>query len=67
MNYAVDTSNHSRLQISRCVRYKYLSRNSELSKVSAYGLDYRASIPGRSRDLSCCHYVQTGSGAHPAH
>jgi hypothetical protein len=29
-------------------------------------LGNRGSIPGRDRDFSCLHNVQTGSGAHPA-
>jgi hypothetical protein len=29
-------------------------------------MDDRSSIPGRSRDFSVRHRVQTGSGAHPA-
>jgi hypothetical protein len=31
-----------------------------------YGTDGRASIPGRGRNVSVLHNVQTGSGAHPA-
>jgi len=31
-----------------------------------YGLDDRLSIPGRGRDFSHLHRVQTDSGAHPA-
>jgi hypothetical protein len=29
-------------------------------------MDGQGSIPGRSRDFSLLHSVQTGSGAHPA-
>jgi hypothetical protein len=36
------------------------------SIVSDYGLDDRASIPGRAKDFSSILCVQTGSGAHPA-
>jgi hypothetical protein len=31
-----------------------------------YGQDGRGSIPGRARDFSLFHGVQTDSGAHPA-
>jgi hypothetical protein len=29
-------------------------------------VDDRGSVPGRGGDFSLCHYVQTGSEAHPA-
>jgi len=35
-------------------------------KYPGYWLDDRGSLPGRGRDFSPCHRVQTDSGAHPA-
>jgi hypothetical protein len=36
-----------------------------LSIATSYGLEDRGSIPGRLRDFSLLHSVQTDSGAHP--
>jgi len=36
----------------------------KLSEVTAYGDDDLGSIPGRDRNLSLCHHIQTGSGTH---
>jgi hypothetical protein len=33
--------------------------------MTAYGSDGRTLSPGRGRDFSLSHHVQTGSGAHP--
>jgi hypothetical protein len=34
--------------------------------VIGYGVDSQGSIPGKGRDFSLLHSVQTGSGAQPA-
>jgi hypothetical protein len=43
-----------------------LSYLMNLGIAAGYGLDGRSSIPGRARDSSVLHSVETGSGAHPA-
>jgi hypothetical protein len=37
-----------------------------VSMATSYGLTAQGSIPGRARDFSPLHCVQTGSEAHPA-
>jgi hypothetical protein len=41
-------------------------RDRPVDVATAYGVDGRSSIPGRVRDFSLLHNVQTGFGAHPA-
>jgi hypothetical protein len=43
-----------------------MSHNSSVSKKTGYLLHGQSSIPGRGRDLSPFHHVQTVSEAHPA-
>jgi len=38
-----------------------VDRGSSVSKVIGCGLDYQGQIPGRGRNFSLCHRVQTGS------
>jgi hypothetical protein len=52
-----------------CVIVGVVSRDSSVSTVSNYGLDYRAigiRSLARAKDFSSTLCVQTGSGAHPA-
>jgi hypothetical protein len=39
---------------------------SSVGVATGYRPDGQGSIPGRARDLSLLHSVQTGSGAHPS-
>jgi hypothetical protein len=43
-----------------------VNRDSSVNKGTGYGPDDRLCIPGRVRNLSFCHHVQTGPGARPA-
>jgi hypothetical protein len=48
------------------IGYNLRNQNSSISIVVGYCVDIWGSIPGRARDFSVPHSIQTSSRAHPA-
>jgi hypothetical protein len=51
--------------MSKCVIYSFIL-DSSVGIATGYRLNGRGSVPGRTKDVSLLHSVQTRSGAHQA-